>query len=56
MKTQITLYSQKRIQNPVERSPNGFQSLTIFAKSYILDARLGSEYTFDSPFIRKVIF
>ena len=36
--------TEGRIQNPVEPLRWSFKSLTIFAKSSILDVRLGSEY------------
>ena len=49
-----------RIQNPAkclgwsfEEKINDFQSVTIFAKSYILDIWQGSEYTSDTPVINK---
>ena len=46
------IYFQRRFQNPVEhlkvdlfaKIVNGFQLLTIFAKGFILDVQLGSEY------------
>ena len=46
MGKQFTLYSAEAFSEPCQESKMKlFQSLTIFAKSSILDVRQGSEYT-----------
>ena len=46
-----TLKTQRHIQDPVEH-PRGFQPLTIFTKSSILDVRLGSQYASETFCVR----
>ena len=56
----LMLHNQRRIQNPIKhlrrrfsaKMANRFQLLIIFPKSFIVDVRLGSQYTSDNPATR----